>query len=566
MTDSQTSDPELLRAYVDRRDEAAFARLVERYFPVVYAAARRQVGGDAHTAEDVTQAVFIMLARKAASLRPNSVLVGWLIKAARLAGKAAMRAEIRRKRREKRAADMNPRHDQIATPADDPANPGGPLPRIDAQLDEALERLNDRDRAAVTLRYLHDRSIAEVAQILHTTPTAAEKRVQRAVAKLRGILIRRGVAVTPAVLTGVMRQQLLAAPAPALTPATAAANAIHIAHASPAAVAIANKAMLAMSFKGAVAVVAAIVLLAVGAGIVFYTYRALDRGMQTRTARVQYETSRRPAPRSVWSRVGVFLSLSTAREAETPTHLRNFNSQTTILSELRADDLELVPLVEHGSQTDEVQVKTLAALFPGKQPIDIADLAAVNVDAQPDVIVVCRACYPAEEALPALEAVVRGGTGIVVRQCLGGDRDGYKRESVRNLRLFVECEPDAILPIDGTKSEATIVNAHPLLGDLSTHVGQTIQMGSYGAYGVLEKDATPLIRLTSLEHHKFFVEGPVRPKDGYAAYPLAVGQLGKGRVVSASIDAGAMPAELDQATKGRFTIRAVRWAAGRNIN
>src|SRR5436190_6622975 len=192
MSDLNGTDHQLLRGYVDRGDERAFTALVERYFAIVYAAARRHVRGNAHLAEDVTQAVFIMLARKGATLREGVSVAGWLITAARLASKTALRGEIRRQRREKRYGEMNPRHDQITDT--DPTS-GGPLPQISQQLDEALDRLNDRDRAAVTLRYMHDRSIDEVAGILGTTPGAAEKRVQRAVAKLRRMLLRRGVEV-----------------------------------------------------------------------------------------------------------------------------------------------------------------------------------------------------------------------------------------------------------------------------------------------------------------------------------------------------------------------------------
>src|SRR6185436_16334355 len=153
------TDLQLLRAYAQQRDERAFAAIVERYFAVVYAAARRHVRGNSHLAEDVTQAVFIMLARKAASLREGASVAGWLITAARLAAKTALRGEIRRKRREKRYGDMNPRHDQITDT--DPTS-GAPLPQISGPLDEALDRLSDADRAAVTLRYLHDRPIVEV--------------------------------------------------------------------------------------------------------------------------------------------------------------------------------------------------------------------------------------------------------------------------------------------------------------------------------------------------------------------------------------------------------------------
>src|SRR4051794_2275115 len=106
-TEHETGDTLLLRAFVDRRDEAAFATLVSRYVDVVYAAARRQLR-DEHLADDVTQAVFILLAQRANRVRGGDVLAGWLVSCARLCAKAAARGEARRKQREKKAAAMRP--------------------------------------------------------------------------------------------------------------------------------------------------------------------------------------------------------------------------------------------------------------------------------------------------------------------------------------------------------------------------------------------------------------------------------------------------------------------------
>src|SRR4051812_4708352 len=109
------TDNDLLRAFVQRDDEHAFRQIVDRYLGVVYGAARRQVH-DAHLAEDVAQAVFIMLASKARSLRDGTVLAGWLVTAARLAARSAQRGEMRRKQREQRVAAMNsPVHQPDAT-------------------------------------------------------------------------------------------------------------------------------------------------------------------------------------------------------------------------------------------------------------------------------------------------------------------------------------------------------------------------------------------------------------------------------------------------------------------
>src|SRR5688572_33486219 len=94
-----TGDSELLAEYARHGSEAAFVALVKRYVDLVYSAAWRQVG-DREQARDVTQAVFVILARKAGSLGANIILSGWLYRTARFVALEAVRAEKRRKARE----------------------------------------------------------------------------------------------------------------------------------------------------------------------------------------------------------------------------------------------------------------------------------------------------------------------------------------------------------------------------------------------------------------------------------------------------------------------------------
>jgi RNA polymerase sigma factor (sigma-70 family) len=189
------SDMKLLRDYDRHGSEDAFAELVRRHINLVYSAALRHVGIAAH-AEEITQAVFVILVRKAGSLRPDTILEGWLFETARLTSLSFLRGERRRQWREQEACMQSTLQEanEVST-----WNQFAPL------LDEAMSRLGKRDRIAVVLRYFKEKNLAEVAAAVKVTEDAAQSRVHRAVEKLHRYFNKRGVSLPTAIIAGANR-------------------------------------------------------------------------------------------------------------------------------------------------------------------------------------------------------------------------------------------------------------------------------------------------------------------------------------------------------------------------
>ena len=183
MTDQ--TDSLLLKAYVERRLEAAFNELVHRHVDLVYSAAIRMVR-DPQLAEDVTQGAFIALARQASELVERPTLAGWLHRTAQNIGAQTVRTIERRRAREQEAFAMS---QQIST------LPDVWWEQIEPHLDAALGELIDADRDAVVLRYFHKKSTAEIATILGVSDDAAQKRVSRAVEKLRSVFAKNKITI-----------------------------------------------------------------------------------------------------------------------------------------------------------------------------------------------------------------------------------------------------------------------------------------------------------------------------------------------------------------------------------
>lgn len=197
-------DSALLREYAASNSEAAFETLVSRHVRLVYSAALRQMR-DAHWAEEVTQAVFIILAQKAGRIGAGTILPGWLIRTTRFVALAQSRAAGRRRQYEQES------HMQ----ADNQPNPPDPLwEEISPLLDEALVQLGDQDRQAVMLRFFEGRSLTEVGCSLGVAEDAARMRIGRALEKLRRFFLKRGVTTTVAVIAGaISANSVHAAPA-----------------------------------------------------------------------------------------------------------------------------------------------------------------------------------------------------------------------------------------------------------------------------------------------------------------------------------------------------------------
>ncbi len=182
----------LLQRYAHQRDERAFDDLARRYVDLVYSAAVRRVGNH-HLAEEITQAVFVILAKKAGSIRPGPPLAGWLLTTVRCVARNAMKMEIRRRRRHEQSAQALAASGGGACSSD----PSDVLiwQEVASVIDDAVLRLPSADRRAILLRFFEGRSVGDVAAGLKVSEGAAKKRLGRAIDKLRRRLERKGAGV-----------------------------------------------------------------------------------------------------------------------------------------------------------------------------------------------------------------------------------------------------------------------------------------------------------------------------------------------------------------------------------
>src|ERR1017187_9327247 len=186
----ETNDLDLVRAYTRDNSEAAFAELVHRHIHLVYSVALRYTG-NAEDAQDATQAVFIILAKKAACLRERTILTGWLYETTRFTAMKLLRTKARQKTLEQEAF--------MQSTLNEPETEG--VWRLLApHLEGAMSDLSERDRTLLALRFYENKCGAETAALLGIREDLAHKRTARALEKLHRYFSKRGVNSTTAII------------------------------------------------------------------------------------------------------------------------------------------------------------------------------------------------------------------------------------------------------------------------------------------------------------------------------------------------------------------------------
>jgi RNA polymerase sigma factor (sigma-70 family) len=270
------TDKALVARFVEQREEAAFASLVQRHGPMVLGVCQR-VLRDAHEAEDAFQATFLVLSRRAASLRKQESVGSWLYG---VAYRTALKSRVgvtRRRARERQAAAMTQREPEATA-----------WQELRPVLDTELSHLPEKYRAPLVLCYLEGKTNAEAARLLGWTKGTVSGRLARARDLLRGRLVRRGLTLAPALLAA----PLFEGTASAALPASLAVSTVKaaVAGAAPAvaaglvsshAVALAegvSHAMFLAKLKAVVITLAAIAVLGTGGGLVTYHTLADETG------------------------------------------------------------------------------------------------------------------------------------------------------------------------------------------------------------------------------------------------------------------------------------------------
>jgi len=250
----ESQDSELLRQYAREKSDAAFAALVARHVNMVYSAALRKTGNPA-AAQEITQAVFVILAQKANRLLPHPALSGWLYQTTRLTAANFLRTEIRRTRREQEA------YMQSLSRQTEPEL----WTQITPLLEDAMGDLGEKDRNALALRFFEGKTFQEIGAAFRVSENAARKRTDYALEKLRAYFFKRGVTSTTGSIAAAISANSVHA-APAMLAKTAAAVALAKgATASTSTLALVKGALKIMAWTNSKVVIGAsvVVLLAV---------------------------------------------------------------------------------------------------------------------------------------------------------------------------------------------------------------------------------------------------------------------------------------------------------------
>jgi RNA polymerase sigma factor (sigma-70 family) len=586
------TDVHLLRQFVQAGDQDAFRQIVDRHIDMVHAAAFRQIS-DATMAEDVTQAVFIVLARKAKRVN-GATLAGWLVNSARLIAMDARRNEVRRRVREQKAASMKP---ESYSPKE--------WEQIGPLLDEALSKLREKDRAVVTLRYLEGRGIPEVATAMGISEAAVSKRLTRSLVKLRNRFSRKGLDLPiDIVATVFLASPHLSAPAGLAGQALSAAMGHGAAvGAATAAVGLAHTAIASMKTAAIMIWTAVATAVAVSTSVVGFEAVRYSRPAAAPVGSVAVESTAATTPGTGKIMVGIFLSYQTANGSHYgPTSLGG-KAHLVITRAIHSDpvadkEMELIPIIEPGTATTQDIRESLGSTFKTESPVDGSDVEALmNLD----VIICPRVWSESPEVLSAVDSAVRRGKGLMNFSGVGQIAPGPGVEVVDRLN-GVAAGQGAYVGYP-KEVECEVIASHPILGTLTK--GELVNIAGNGQSGPLGSGTVGLIRVKNpsranpipieaaqaqvMENTEIATtQGsdvrmalPPAESNGdtsvfttltalpanYVFYPITITTLGKGTIVNCNfLSVQAVPTDLQNATNQKFLKRSIEWLAGRPLN
>jgi RNA polymerase sigma factor (sigma-70 family) len=336
-----SDDMTLVREYAQSNSEQAFATLVSRHVNLVYSVAMRQVR-DTHLAEEITQSVFIILARKAKSLSPKTILSGWLCRTARYVSADTLKIQRRRQFREQES-QMQSNLNQTESAA---WNQIAPL------LDEALNCLGEKEHDAVVLRFFDGKELKQVGATMGTGEDAARMRVNRALEKLRKFFAKKGVTLSAGAIAGTVAANSVQA-APTGLAATITAAALSGTAITAAAVITAGTAITMTTLQKTI--IGGLVAAAVGTGI--YEARQISQlREQNQTLQQQQTPLTEQIQQLTQERDGFANKLSGIREDKEQQRLRKERLELMSLrgrvKQCRYDSVQRFPDKSRGQRTN----------------------------------------------------------------------------------------------------------------------------------------------------------------------------------------------------------------------
>ena len=413
-------DAELLRRYAEDRSEEAFAEIVRRHIGLVYGKALRTLGYDRHLAEDGTQIVFSLLARKAAALSRRPAVSSWLYVTTGFVAAKMVRTERRRRMREQQAEAMDPL--SITHP------PSADLNCLYPALDTAMGKLSGRDRTAVLLRFFEGMPYSEIAPALQLSEEAARKRVDRALDKLRSLMVARGAASTSAAIALALADQAAIAVPPGLAASVTAGSLAHIAATSTGPTAALRLLHLMTKTKTAAVIGGILAILSLGSAV--YETRRADhadaalaadqRSVSELKARIRISERRLTESDSGGQRLKS--SRTPAQDLEDPMDVRVSNLSAMIKARQQSlNDPSYQQLFKQAEQknTRLTYGQLYQALHLSGGQIDaFENLLAQNAWAKRDLAAVAAAQHLAQDD-PAVQELTRQANGQFSAAMLG---------------------------------------------------------------------------------------------------------------------------------------------------